>query len=142
VLRVLDGSVEAFLDHARDAWPAACAARALLSDENDRAGLAVAAENLPNSRLRSHAPDSRWTPRSRNCANSQRSVRGTSFAALRTVHSMARGDGMTLLALAAVAVASLLIGGIGGVVACGLGRIATETDRADRAAWERRRREA
>jgi hypothetical protein len=49
---------------------------------------------------------------------------------------------MTWLLLAAVALGSLLVGSIGGVVACGLGRIAAQTDAADRAAWERRRREA
>jgi hypothetical protein len=46
---------------------------------------------------------------------------------------------MTWLLLAAVVVASLLIGSIGGVVASGLGRIAAETDAADREAFERRR---
>ena len=45
---------------------------------------------------------------------------------------------MTWLLLAAVAVGSLLMGTIGGVAACGLGRIAAETDAADRAAWARR----
>ena len=47
---------------------------------------------------------------------------------------------MTLLVLAGIAAASLLIGSLGGIVACGLARMAAETDRADRAAWERWRR--
>jgi hypothetical protein len=46
---------------------------------------------------------------------------------------------MSWLLLAVVAVGSLLIGSLGGVVACGLGRIAAQTDADDRAAWERAR---
>jgi hypothetical protein len=49
---------------------------------------------------------------------------------------------MTWLLFAAVVLASLLIGSIGGVVAIGLGRIAAETDAADRAAAERQRSRA
>jgi hypothetical protein len=44
---------------------------------------------------------------------------------------------MTWLLLAVVAGGGFLVGSIGGVIACGLGRIAAHADAADRAAWER-----
>ena len=44
---------------------------------------------------------------------------------------------MTWALIAVVAAAGLLFGSIGGVLACGLGRIAAHSDAADRAAWER-----
>ncbi len=46
---------------------------------------------------------------------------------------------MSWLVIVVIGAAGLLFGGIGGVVATALGRIAAETDAADRAAWERSR---
>jgi hypothetical protein len=44
---------------------------------------------------------------------------------------------MTWLLVAVVGTAGLLLGSVGAVVACVLSRIASHTDAADRAAWER-----